>query len=74
MTKNKENVITSQKMTFCCLKKTMMRREIQLVFFTNSVRVVRSLIPESFSLAADSYRKRGRFLVELPRELRHHII
>ena len=38
MTKNEENVIVKQKLTFCCLKKIMMPSETPQNFFINSLR------------------------------------
>ena len=51
---------------FCGLKKIMMPSESSWNFFIKGLRLVKPSIPESFSLAADGHRKRGRFLVELP--------
>ncbi len=64
--KNYENVILGQKVVFCGPKKTMMPTESDRDFFTRDIRVVRSSITGSFSLAGEGHRKRGRFPVELP--------
>jgi hypothetical protein len=64
--KNNENVILGQKVVFCGPKKTMMLTESDRDFFTRDIRVVRSSIAGSFSLAGEGHRKRGRFPVELP--------
>ena len=52
-------------MIFCGLKKTMMPSESQWDFFAISLRVVRPHIAESFSLAGEDHRNRGRYSVEL---------
>ncbi len=64
--KNNENVILGQKVVFCDPKKTMMPTESHRDLFTRDIRVVRSSIAGSFSLAGEGHRKRGRFSVELP--------
>jgi len=65
MTKNDKNVILVQKVIFCSSEKTMMPSESSWGFSIIGLRVVRPLIAESFSLAGEGHRKRGRF----PREL-----
>jgi hypothetical protein len=44
----------------------MMPTESDRNFFTRDIRVLRSSIAGSFSLAGEGHRKRGRFPVELP--------
>jgi hypothetical protein len=64
--KNYENVILGQKVVFCGPKKTMMPTESDRDFFTRDIRVVRSSIFGSFSLAVNTFVQSGRLLVELP--------
>ena len=59
-------VIIGQKVIYYGLKKTMMSSESAYDFFTKGLRVLRSPIAESFSLAARGHCNGGRFLVELP--------
>jgi hypothetical protein len=66
MMKNDKNVIMDQNMIFCGSKKTMMLNESLWDFFIIGLRYARSLIAESFSLAAEGLCNRGRFPVELP--------
>jgi hypothetical protein len=52
--KNDENVILGQKVVFCDPKKTMTPTESHRDFFTRDIRVVRSSIAGSFSLAVNT--------------------
>ncbi len=52
--KNDENVIIGLKVVFCDPKKTMMATESHRDFFTRDIRVVRSSIAGSFSLAVNT--------------------
>ncbi len=66
MMKMTKVAIVDQKMIFCGSKKTMMPSETQRDFFIKGLRVVRPSMTESFSLAGEGHRTRGRFPVELP--------
>jgi hypothetical protein len=58
-------VIIAQKLSFCDLKNTMMSLESLYGSFTKILTVLRPSIAESFSLAAEGHRKRGKFSVDL---------
>ena len=64
--KNIKIVIIGKKVLFCDKKNTMMWTQSPSNFFVKSLRILRPLIPENFSMIGEGHCKRGRFPVELP--------